>query len=77
MIQSLGIYALLPTIRNMAEMAQGTLKDRAITVARERGIARARDFDAAGIPRAYLRRLQKAGRDILKKAAACFAKDQA
>src|SRR3546814_20540373 len=36
-------------------------KDRAITVARERGIVRARDFDAAGIPRAYLRRLQDEG----------------
>jgi len=60
-IQSLGIYVLLPSIRNMAGTAQGTLKDRAITVARERGIARARDFDAAGIPRAYLRRLQDEG----------------
>ena len=45
----------------MAETAQGTLKDRAITIARERGIARARDFDAAGVPRAYLRRLQDEG----------------
>lgn len=60
-IQSLGIYVLLPSIRNMAGTVQGTLKDRAITVARERGIARARDFDAAGIPRAYLRRLQDEG----------------
>ncbi len=60
-IQNLGIYALLPSIRNMAETTQRTLKDRAITVARERGIARARDFDAAGIPRAYLRRLRDEG----------------
>ena len=42
----------------MNEPAQATLKDRALAIARERGIARARDFDAAGIPRAYLRRLQ-------------------
>ncbi|MDF1627996.1 MAG: type IV toxin-antitoxin system AbiEi family antitoxin domain-containing protein [Parvibaculaceae bacterium] len=60
-IQSLGIYILLPSIRNMAGATQGTLKDRALTIARERGIARARDFDAAGVPRAYLRRLQDQG----------------
>jgi len=60
-IRNLGIYALLPSIRNMAGTTQGTLKDRAITVARERGIARARDFDAAGVPRAYLRRLRDEG----------------
>lgn len=30
---------------------------KAVGVARERGIARARDFDAAGIPRSYLKRL--------------------
>ncbi|WP_159588027.1 type IV toxin-antitoxin system AbiEi family antitoxin domain-containing protein [Chelativorans xinjiangense] len=40
---------------------QGTLKDRALTIAKERGIARVRDFDAAGVPRAYLRRLQDQG----------------
>lgn len=45
----------------MAGAIQGTLKDRALTIARERGIARARDFDAAGGPRAYLRRLQDQG----------------
>ena len=60
-IRNLGIYMLLPSIRNMTGTARGTLKDRAITVARERGIARARDFDAACIPRAYLRRLQDEG----------------
>lgn len=37
------------------------LKDRALSLAKERGIARARDFDAAGVPRAYLRRLQDQG----------------
>lgn len=45
----------------MAGPAEETLKDRAIAVASKRGIARARDFDAAGIPRAYLRRLQDDG----------------
>ena len=45
----------------MAGTAQGTLRERATTVARERGIARSRDFDAAGIPRAYLRRLLDEG----------------
>jgi predicted transcriptional regulator of viral defense system len=30
---------------------------RAVEVARERGIARTRDFDAAGVPRSYLKRL--------------------
>ncbi|MDE1172751.1 MAG: type IV toxin-antitoxin system AbiEi family antitoxin domain-containing protein [Parvibaculaceae bacterium] len=38
-----------------------SLKDRALTLAKERGIARSRDFDAAGVPRATLRRLQDQG----------------
>jgi len=42
-------------------MTQATLKDRAINLARRRGIARTRDFDAAGIPRIYLRRLEEEG----------------
>ncbi|MDZ7669268.1 MAG: type IV toxin-antitoxin system AbiEi family antitoxin domain-containing protein [Gammaproteobacteria bacterium] len=45
----------------MAEATQGALKARALAIARERGIARARDFDAAGVPRTYLRRLQDQG----------------
>ena len=61
MILKLGTYILLPSLRNMTEPTQGTLKDRALTIARERGIARARDFDAGGVPRAYLRRLQDQG----------------
>jgi predicted transcriptional regulator of viral defense system len=32
-------------------------RDRAIAVARRKGVARAKGFDAAGIPRVYLRRL--------------------
>ena len=45
----------------MTGTTRETLMDRAVTVARERGIARARDFEAAGIPRTYLRRLQDKG----------------
>jgi predicted transcriptional regulator of viral defense system len=36
-------------------------RDRAIAVARRKGVARAKDFDAAGIPRVYLRRLHDEG----------------
>lgn len=36
-------------------------RDRAIAVARRKGVARAKDFDAAGIPRVYLRRLSDEG----------------
>jgi predicted transcriptional regulator of viral defense system len=36
-------------------------KDRAIEVARERGIARGADFDQAGVPRVYLKRLTEQG----------------
>jgi predicted transcriptional regulator of viral defense system len=36
-------------------------RDRAITVARRKGVARAKDFDAAGVPRVYLRRLRDEG----------------
>src|SRR5208337_2752984 len=36
-------------------------RDRAIAVARRKGVARAKDFDAVGIPRVYLRRLRDEG----------------
>jgi predicted transcriptional regulator of viral defense system len=36
-------------------------KERAIEVARERGIARGTDFDLAGVPRVYLQRLTRDG----------------
>ena len=36
-------------------------RDRALDVAKRQGIARARDFDAAGVPRVYLRRLSDEG----------------
>lgn len=38
-------------------MAALSHRDRAIAVARRKGVARAKDFDAAGVPRVYLRRL--------------------
>lgn len=38
-----------------------TLKDHAVAIAKDRGIARMRDFQAAGIPPAYLSRLQNDG----------------
>ena len=45
----------------MREPAKTPLKERALAVAKARGIARARDFGDAGVPRAYLRRLQDQG----------------
>jgi predicted transcriptional regulator of viral defense system len=38
-----------------------TYRERALSVTRARGIARARDFKAAGIPMVYLKRLTDAG----------------
>ena len=37
------------------------LKELALAVARDRGIARSRDFEAAGVPRIYLQRLRDEG----------------
>jgi predicted transcriptional regulator of viral defense system len=45
----------------MAKVIESTA-DRALAVAKARGIARARDFKAAGIPLAYLKRLCDDGR---------------
>lgn len=42
-------------------MTRESHKHRAIAVARARGIARGRDFDAAGVPRIYLQRLRDEG----------------
>jgi predicted transcriptional regulator of viral defense system len=39
-----------------------TYSDRALSLARARGIARARDFKAAGVPLVYLKRLTDAGK---------------
>jgi hypothetical protein len=38
-----------------------TYRERALNVTRARGIVRARDFKAAGIPLVYLKRLTDAG----------------
>lgn len=43
-------------------MATSSISERAVALARERGIARARDFRAAGIPLVYLKRLCDEGR---------------
>lgn len=48
----------------MAER-QSNYRERALSVIRTRGIARARDFTAAGIPLVYLKRLTDAG-DIVR-----------
>jgi predicted transcriptional regulator of viral defense system len=42
-------------------MTNPSFKTRALQVARQQGIARARDFAAAGIPRVYLQRLRDEG----------------
>lgn len=42
-------------------MEKQSHRDRALSVARQRGVARARDFDAAGVPRIYLKRLEEEG----------------
>jgi predicted transcriptional regulator of viral defense system len=58
-----GIYKYLPTLYNIPPMAPtDTLSERALALAKERGIARARDFRAAGIPLVYLKRLCDEGR---------------
>src|SRR5260370_24019004 len=41
--------------------ATGALKDRALAIARTKGVARARDFAAAGIAPVYLKRLTEEG----------------
>ena len=46
----------------MLSDATGSHADRALTLAKGRGIARARDFRAAGIPLVYLKRLCDEGR---------------
>jgi predicted transcriptional regulator of viral defense system len=42
-------------------MTISTHRERALDVARRQGIARGRDFDAAGVPRVYLQRLRDEG----------------
>jgi len=54
-------FEFLPTIDNAVAESHMTYRERALSLARARGIARARDFRAAGIPLVYLKRLTDAG----------------
>ena len=45
----------------MHEQVKTSLRERALAIVKAQGIARARDFGDAGVPRAYLRRLQDQG----------------
>lgn len=51
----------LPTKDNTMADRHRNYRDRALSLIRTRGIARARDFKAAGIPLVYLKRLTAAG----------------
>ncbi len=51
----------LPTIDNIMAENHMTYRERALSLTQARGIARARDFKAAGIPLVYLKRLTDAG----------------
>jgi predicted transcriptional regulator of viral defense system len=55
------IFLLLPTIDNELPECHMSYRARAIALAKTKGIARARDFTAAGIPLTYLKRLTEAG----------------
>lgn len=58
-------YGILPTIGNNMAADHRTYRERALDLTRDRGIARARDFKAAGIPLVYLKRLTESG-DLIK-----------
>lgn len=51
----------LPALSNNMPERHMNFRDRALSLIKAKGIARARDFTAAGIPLAYLRRLTDAG----------------
>lgn len=55
-------FSYLPTIDNIMAGRHMTHLERALSLTRARGIARARDFTAAGIPLVYLKRLTDAGK---------------
>lgn len=54
-------FVFLPIKGNIMAERHMTYRDRALSLTRARGIARARDFKAAGIPLVYLKRLTDAG----------------
>ena len=56
-----GKFLFLPTIDNIMAERHMSYRERALALVRARGIARARDFTAAGIPLTYLKRLTDAG----------------
>jgi predicted transcriptional regulator of viral defense system len=56
-----GKSVILPTLDNKPAGRHMTYRERALELARARGIARARDFKAAGIPLVYLKRLADSG----------------
>ena len=53
---------VLPTIDSIVAKPYSTLRERAVGLVRLLGMARARDFKAAGIPLVYLSRLTESGR---------------
>ncbi len=54
-------FKYLPTIDNIVNLPQKNYRQRVIDLTRALGIARARDFKAAGIPLVYLKRMSNAG----------------
>ena len=52
---------LLPTIDNIMGGRPMTYRDRALSLVRARGIARAHEFKAAGVPLVYLKRMTDSG----------------
>jgi predicted transcriptional regulator of viral defense system len=54
-------FIFLPTIDNIMTECHMTYRELALKLTRARGIARARDFKAAGIPLVYLKRMIDAG----------------
>jgi predicted transcriptional regulator of viral defense system len=56
-----GKFLFLPTLDNIMAERHMSYRKRALALVRARGIARARDFTAAGIPLTYLKRLTDAG----------------
>lgn len=58
---SVDIFTYLHTIDNRIAAGHMKYRERAIQLVKDRGIARARDFTAAGIPLVYLKRLTHSG----------------
>ena len=56
-----GKFLFLPTIDNIMTERHMSKRERTLALVRARGIARARDLTAAGIPLTYLKRLIDAG----------------